>query len=173
MLTLVSMVLHSQALSAICFSGTRPHRFNPGLLYHTKTDKLCCRTQVFQLKCSSQPLTDDELAEKERKIGGLLESAREAIYSAINSDDNGRKERVQVAVPLPSIVVLRTNLYLFPQKAKEISQSCKKEFEEVLTRLRSDPDTKRYTEVDQAIGYLVRRIDGQLEHMCAKCGEPR
>ena len=62
---------------------------------------------------------------------------------------------------------------LFPQKAKEISQSCKKEFEEVLTRLRSDPDTKRYTEVDQAIGYLVRRIDGQLEHMCAKCGEPR
>ena len=92
----LSMILGSQALCAVCFSDIRPLRCVQEYSFFPLRTNRRARCSIIRLKCSNQPLTDDELSARERKIGSLVESAREAIFDAINSDDTTKKERVKV-----------------------------------------------------------------------------
>ncbi len=44
----------------------------------------------------SQAMTDDEVSKRELKIGSLVENARQAIFTAINSDDSDKRTKVKV-----------------------------------------------------------------------------
>ncbi len=126
----------------------------------------------FRLKCTSQPLTEEEVTARELKIGNLVETARDAIFGAINADATSRNAKVQVCFSIFKTVLNIRTYQKVSQNAKEITRKCKQEFEDLLASLRVDPDPKRFTDVDQGMGYLVRRTEGQLEHMCNKYGEP-
>jgi hypothetical protein len=107
-----------------------------------------------------------------QKLGILLKQ-RAMLYLVLSMQmmrAERRKSRFVIPSELFEMFLVLTSRA--SQNAKEITRKCKQELDDLLSALRSDPDQKRFTDVEQGMGYLVRRTEGQLEHMCNKCGEP-